>query len=339
MHRYLAILPAVFSLALWILNSTALAQSREELIQGAKKEGKVVWYGILSVEDMKRLAGAFEQKYPFIQVETYRASTETVANKIVTETQAGRYLYDLVNNGAFEIWPLYKRGLLGKYMSPESKPYPASAKDPEGYWNDLYDSYYVIGYNTRQVSPREVPNNWEDLLDPKWKGKIALDTEDHEWYMAMLASMGEEKGKGFMKRLARQDLHWRKGHTLIAQQMVAGEFPVALIYAHRGEKMKAQGAPIDWSDASDPIVSGMRVVSIGARPPNPNAARLMFDFVISKEGQSLIRSFYRIPGHPDVEPLSPKLDPKKLKLLRASPQLAEHSERHIREFRQLFGLK
>jgi ABC-type Fe3+ transport system substrate-binding protein len=65
----------------------------------------------------------------------------------------------------------------------------------------------------------------------------------------------------------------------------------------------------------------------------------MFDFVISKEGQSLIRSFYRIPGHPDVEPLSPKLDPKKLKLLRASPQLAEHSERHSREFKQLFGLK
>jgi iron(III) transport system substrate-binding protein len=324
---------------LWIVNPPAFAQSREELIQGAKKEGKVVWYGILSAEDIKRLAGAFEKKYPFIKVETYRGSTEAVANKILTETRAGRYLYDVINNGAFEIWPLYKRGLLGKYASPESKPYPASAKDPEGYWNDLWDSYYVIGYNTRQVSPKEAPAKWEDLLEPKWKGKISLDKEDHEWYMAMLASMGEEKGKGFMRRLAGQDIQWRKGHTLIAQQMVAGEFPVALIYAHRGEKMKAQGAPIDWADTSDPVVSGMRVVSLAARPANPNAARLMFDFVISKEGQSLIASFYRNSAHPDVEPLTPKLDPKKLKLLRASPQLAEHSERQIREFKEIFGVK
>ena len=106
----------------WIASSTTLAQTREELIQGAKKEGKVVWYGIISAEDIKQLAGAFQKKYPFIQVETYRASTEAVANKILTETQAGRYLYDIVNNGAFEIWPLYKRGLLGKYISPKGNP-------------------------------------------------------------------------------------------------------------------------------------------------------------------------------------------------------------------------
>ncbi len=332
-------LPSLIVFIFWIVSSTSFAQTREELIQGAKKEGKVVWYGIISAEDIKQLASVFQKKYPFIQVETYRASTESVANKILTETQAGRYLYDIVNNGAFEIWPLYKRGLLGKYVSPERKPYPLSAQDPEGHWNDLYDSHYVIGYQTRLVSAKDAPKDWQDLLDPKWKSNIALDMEDHEWYMAMLASMGEEKGKAFMKRLAKQDPQWRKGHTLIAQQMAAGEFPLALIYAHRGEKMKAQGAPIDWVDTSNPIVTGMRVVSLGARPPNPHAAKLMFDFVISKEGQSLIRSFYRIPGHPGVEPLTPKLDPQRLKLFRASPQLAEHSDRHIREFREIFGLK
>ena len=330
---------ALLFLISWIVGSNTHAQTSEDLIQKAKNEGKVVWYGIVSAEDIKQLAGAFQKKYPFIQVETYRGSTEAVANKILTETQAGKYLYDVVNDGAFEIWPLYKRGLLGKYVSPESKSYALSAKDPEGHWNDLYDSYYVIGYQTRQVSPKDAPKDWEDLLDPKWRSNIALDTEDYEWYMAMLASMGEEKGKSFMKRLATQDLQWRKGHTLIAQQMVAGEFPVALIYAHRAEKMKAQGAPIEWAETSNPVVAGMRVVSTSIRPPHPNAAKLLFDFVISKEGQSLIRSFYRIPGHPEVEPLTPKLDPKKLKLFRASPQLAEHADRHVREFREIFGLK
>jgi ABC-type Fe3+ transport system substrate-binding protein len=103
--------------------------------------------------------------------------------------------------------------------------------------------------------------------------------------------------------------------------------------------MKAQGAPIEWAETSNPVVAGMRVVSTSIRPPHPNAAKLLFDFVISKEGQSLIRSFYRIPGHAEVEPLTPKLDPKKLKLFRASPQLAEHADRHVREFREIFGLK
>jgi iron(III) transport system substrate-binding protein len=78
--------------------------------------------------------------------------------------------------------------------------------------------------------------------------------------------------------------------------------------------MKGQGAPIEWVETSNPIVTGMRVVSIGVRPPHPNAAKLLFDFVISKEGQSLIRTFYRIPAHPDLDPLTPKLDPKKFKL-------------------------
>jgi iron(III) transport system substrate-binding protein len=314
------------------------AQTREQLIEGAKKEGKVVWYGSLSLEDIKRLADAFEKKYPFIKVDPFRASGEKLANKIATETRAGRYLYDVVATGAFEIWPLYKKGLVGKYVSPESKPYGAQFKDPEGSWVDLYDNYYVIGYNTKQVPKKDAPKSWEDLLDPKWKGKFSMDTEDYEWYMALLAFMGEEKGKKYMRALAKQDIQWRKGHTLIAQQMVAGEFPTALIYAHRAEKMRPQGAPIDWEQSLNPVITGMRVVSVGARPPSPNAAKLLFDFVISKEGQTLIRSFDRIPAHPEVEPLSPRLDPKKLKLYAVAPNLAEHSDRHIKEFREIFQI-
>lgn len=321
-----------------VLPGTIPAQTREQLIEGAKKEGKVVWYGSLSLEDIKRLADAFEKKYPFIKVDPFRASGEKLANKIFTETRAGRYMYDIVATSAFEVWPLYKRGLVGKYVSPESKPYGAMFKDPEGSWVDLYDNYYVIGYNTKQVAKKDAPKSWEDLLNPKWKGKFSMDTEDYEWYIAMLGSMGEEKGKNYMKALAKQDIQWRKGHTLIAQQMIAGEFPTALIYAHRAEKMRPQGAPIDWEQSLNPVITGMRVVSIGPKPANPNAAKLLFDFVISKEGQTLIRSFDRIPAHPDVEPLSPRLDSKKLKLYPAAPNLAEQADRHIKEFREIFEI-
>ena len=325
--------------AVLLIPGAGLSQSHEALIEGAKKEGKVAWYGSLSLEDVKGLVDAFEKKYPFIKVDPFRASGEKLANRIYAETRAGKYLYDVVATGAFEIWPLHKGKLLGKYISPESKAYGKEFKDPEGAWVDLYNNYYVIGYNTGQVSKKDAPKTWTDLLDPRWKDKFAMDPEDYEWYMAMLAFMGEEKGKQFMRGLAKQDIQWRKGHTLIAQTMVAGEFPTALIYAHRAEKMKPQGAPIDWEPSHNPVISGMRVVSIGARPPNPNAAKLLFDFMISKQGQTLIRSFDRIPAHPEVDPLSPRLDPKKLKIYPASPKLAEQSERHIKEFREIFQLK
>lgn len=326
---------AIFS---WVIPCGSSAQTREELIEGAKKEGRVVWYGSLSLEDLRKLANAFEKKYPFIKVETFRASGEKVANKIMTEVRAGRHLYDVVATGAFEIWPLYKRNLLGKYISPESKAYGAKFKAADGSWNDLYDNYYVVGWNTNMVSAKDAPKDWPDMLAEKWKSKMAMDPEDYEWYMAMINSMGEEKGRAFMKRLAKQDIQWRKGHTLIAQTMVAGEFPTALIYAHRAEKMKPQGAPIDWGDTFDPIVSGMRVVSIGAKTPNPNAAKLLYDYVISKEGQKLIGSMGRIPAHPDVDPLSPKLDPKKLKLHPAAPDLAERAADDMKEFREIFNI-
>ncbi|MGH7829837.1 MAG: hypothetical protein ACREP8_06625, partial [Candidatus Binatia bacterium] len=95
--KRLLLIPALFfTLVSWLLPSGVLAQSQQELIEGAKKEGKVVWYGSLSLEDVKRLGDAFEKKYPFIQVEPFRASGEKLANKILTETRAGRYLYDVL---------------------------------------------------------------------------------------------------------------------------------------------------------------------------------------------------------------------------------------------------
>ncbi len=321
------------------LPAHVFSQSRKQLIEGAKKEGKVVWYGSLSLEDIKVLSEKFQKKYPFLKVEIFRSSGENLANKIITETRAGRFFYDVVATGAFEVWPLYKRGLVGKYISPESRAYRPATKDPQGYWTDLYDNYYVVGYNTAQVSKKNAPKKWRDLLHPRWKSKFAVDMEDYEWYMAMIQSMGEEKGKKFMRQLAKQDIQWRKGHTLIAQLVVAGEFPTALVYGHRAEKMKAQGAPIDWEPSLDPVVSGMRVISIGAKPPNPNAAKLLIDFALSKEGQTLIRSFYRIPAHPSVKPLAAQLDPANLDIFPASPKLAENSARNIKEFREIFGLQ
>ena len=86
-----------------------------------------------------------------------------------------------------------KAGFFQPYLSPESAAYPAGFKDPKGYWVDYFDAYNVIGYNTKLVSRDQAPKSWEDLLDPKWKGRIALDDENFSWYGAMTQNGGERK--------------------------------------------------------------------------------------------------------------------------------------------------
>jgi len=306
------------------------------LIEGAKKEGKVVWYTSMNISESKPLLDAFENKYPFIKPHLFRASGEKILNRVMTETRAGRWDFDLV--AISEIEALVEQKLISPYVSPETKAYIQEFKDPAGHWTAIYNNYYVIGYNTKLVSEAEAPKRWEDLLDPKWKGKISIDQEEYPWYATLVTAWGKEKTQKYTKALAKQDIQWRKGHTLIAQLMNAGEFPVAIVYAHRIESMKKKGATVEWVNTLDPIVVSVNAVGLSAKPSNPNAAKLLVDFVLSKEAQEMIRSNSRIPARKDVEPLSPKMDQDKLKVRVVPPDTGMRFNEYVKEFREIFGL-
>src|SRR3954470_17120853 len=125
------------------------------VIEGAKKEGRVVWYAAMNINDSNALLSRFEQKYPFIKTELLRAGSEQLLNRILTEDSAGRSALDLVN--LTTINALKKRGLLQAYRSPEFAAYPSQFKDPDGYWATIYNIYYVLGYNTKMVQPKDAP--------------------------------------------------------------------------------------------------------------------------------------------------------------------------------------
>lgn len=305
-------------------------------LDGAKKEGKLVWYTSMRITDSKPLLEAFEKQYPFIKTELFRSSGEKTLNRIMTETRAGRWEFDVV--ALSEIGLLVERKLLSPYVSPETKAYIPEFKDAAGYWTAVYNNYYVIGYNTKLVSEKEAPKDWRDLLDPKWKEKISIDQEEYPWYATLVAAWGKEKAQSYMKRLANQSIQWRKGHTLIAQLLSAGEFPVAIVYAHGAERLKKKGAPVDWVNTLDPIVVSANSIGVSAKPNNPNTAKLFIDFVLSKKAQEMIRSFFRIPARMDVEPLSPRMDQTKLKLKVVPHDTATQYNEYIKEFRQIFGL-
>ena len=329
----LLLLLSVFHLG-FSFRSEAQDSHTQKLIDGAKKEGALVWYMSASIEDAKAILLAFSKKYPFLKTDFFRAGSARLFNRIMNEARAGKVLFDLVAVRGLETHQLVKAGLLQPYVSPESVAYPAGFKDSKGYWVDYFDSYNVIGYNTQLVARDQAPKSWEDLLDPKWKGKIALDEENFSWYGAMTQKWGKEKTQRYMRALAKQDIQLRNGQTLIAQLMAAGEFSVAMVLAHRIEKMKEQGAPVEWVTTLDPVTASLHPIGIAAKAPHPNAAKLFVDFILSKDGQQLLLSIERTPARPGIDT---KMEARKLKLFPMPPELGERYEQFQKEFREIFG--
>ena len=324
---------------LWFLLATASyawAQSEAELIAGAKKEGKVVFWSSMRIEDSRALAAGFEVRHPFIKVDIFRAGGEQIVNRALTEHLAGKTTYDVLN--AFALKVLQNKGLLQPYAAPEATHYPVGFKDPQNFWVSLYSGYNVIGYNTKLVSKAEAPRNWDDLLHPRWKGKLLMDDEEYFWHAGMLKHWGEEKGRKYMEALSRQGLQFRNGHALLADLLSIGEFPAAVVvYPDHIEQMKAKGQTVEWVKSSDPILVNLAPVAVAARAPQPNAAKLFLNYSISKEGQEILQKARRASARHDVPRLVPDMDPRKLKLVPLDPEIPTNPE-HVKDFRRAFGL-
>jgi iron(III) transport system substrate-binding protein len=304
------------------------------LIEGAKKEGRVVWYAAMNINDSNALLSRFQQKYPFIKPELLRAGAEQLLNRVLTEDSAGRSALDLVN--LTTINALKRRGLLQVHRSQEFSAYPPEFKDTDGYWATLYNNYYVIGYNSKMVAQKDAPKNWDDFLDPKWKGKIGMDQEEYEWYAATINYWGNEKAQKFHRVLAKQGVHWNRGHTMISQLMAAGEFPLGIVYAHRIESMKKSGAPVEWVKTADPVFVALSPVAVAAKARHPNSAKLLMDFVLSREAQLVLRNANRLSGRLDVEPLVPEMHPSKIKIAPIDPTVGEELSKYSKEFREIY---
>lgn len=305
-----------------------------QLVEGAKKEGTVMWYTSMNAEDAKKMADAFTTKYPFLKVEFFRSNSTKILTRALTETKTGAYLFDVVAVSGFEIHQMIKSGIVQPYVSPESKVYPAMFKSSQGYWTDYFDSYAIIGYNTKLIARGQAPKDWPDLLQPKWKGKFMMDAEDTRWYATILDRWGEEKGRSFMKALAKQEMPIRSGSSLIAQLVAAGEAPMGSVNVHTMERMKLKGAPVDWVATTDPIVVSLHPMGLSIKPAHLNAGKLFIDFVLSKNGQQVILDVGRTSPRPGMDP---RVDGSKLKLYPTRPELADRYPQYEKEYREIFG--
>lgn len=276
-----------------LLNSQA-ADRADRLLAAAKKEGTFTWYTSFAEKDIPPVVQPFEKKYG-IKVRTWRASTENVLQRTLTETAGRRYEVDLVHMSAPEMEALHREKVLQPVTSPYFKQLLQGAVPPHREWVTTLLTVWVQAYNTNAFKKADLPKSYRDLLDPRFKGKLGIEVEDQEWFSTVAQSMGEQQGLQFFRDLvAKNGISVRKGHTLLTNLVVSGEVPFALtIYNYMAEGAKRKGAPIDWI-ALDPAVARGNGQGIAARAPHPNAAALFYDYFIS-EAQPFMTAIDYVP--------------------------------------------
>jgi iron(III) transport system substrate-binding protein len=302
----------------------------ESLVEKAKKEGKVTFYSGLIIPDTQAVGDAFTKKYPFIKFEYYRGNQRKILQKVLMEKQGRKRVADVVHSAGALVNVYKKEGVPQKYVSPEAKNWPKGFQDPEGYWTTYYNTYHTFVYNTRMVAEKDVPKSYEDLLDPKWKGKIGIANE-WEWFGGMLDLMGREKGLAFMKKLGAQELRHAGGRTLATQLMASGEFPMAKGVFHRALQMQKKGAPIQWTSFPTPTLAALRCAQLHADAPHPNAGKLFIDFLLSKEGQSILNKLDRHPVRKDIK-VDPVVEKIRTNLLPIRPFFPEETNGFMKDY-------
>ena len=315
--------------------SVAHAASTDATLDAAKREGEVVFYASMNLAEANIMIAEFEKRYPSIKVKLNRAGSEKLLTRVLTEARAKRGSADVIQTVEFSMHILTRSGVLARHISQSDSLYPKNFKE-EGFWTTVYYNPYVAAYNTRLVAPRMMPKTYDDLLDPKWKGKLMMEGTKADWFAGMLQIMGQERGLQYMRQLAKQEPMLREGHELLAQLVAAGEgfldinIPVSSV-----DRVKEKGAPIDWIALGEaPAI--MVGIGLASQAAHVNAAKLFIDFALSREGQKLQQGFGRLVARTDLASEQPAAI-RQIKMVPVNPALAEKLNDYSKQLRTIFG--
>ena len=275
-----------------------LSPDREQrLLAGARKEGELSFYTSLTSEEVAGLAAAFEKKYG-VKVKTWRASSEKILQRTLTEARSSRFEVDVIETNGPELEALYRERLLLPLASPHAADLLPQAIRQHGHWVGTRVNMFVHAYNTQLVKKEELPKSYADLTHPRWKGRLGIEAEDEDWFAMVVKSLGEDAGLKTFREIARVNgLSVRKGHTLLAGLVASGEVPLALtVYSHGADKLKAKGAPIEWF-ALPPAIGRANGVAVPRGVAHPHAALLFTDYLLGPEGQAILAQGGYVPAN------------------------------------------
>jgi iron(III) transport system substrate-binding protein len=309
----------------------------ETLEKEASKEGEMVWYAAMANDRAGELIRAFEGRYPFVKIRFQPGGAGRQLEQLLVEHRTKKQRADIINTRRSYVGVMAKAGAIARYRTPLRASLREGFTDKEGFVNGIYAQPRVFLYNTRMAVRDKAPQSFEDLLDPRWKEKLGMDTTDYDWLASLIDYYGRGKALEIAGKLSKQQLNLRRGPTLLAQLAVAGEFPIVVdAFPEEVMQMKSAKAPIDFI-FSEPFVpvKTPTAVSIAAGAPHPHAAALFVDFLLSKAGQDLMAGQGRWVSQKDGNYFA---DLKGKKMQIPSPDWDDKQVELIKLYNGIFGL-
>ena len=268
----------------------------------ARKEGTLTLYTTIAEKDLPTLVQPFEQRYG-IKVTVWRAGTDRVLQRTMSEAAAGRHDVDVIHFGSPEMEALAREQILLPVDSPVHADLQPGSVPAHKQWAATLLSVWVQAYNTKLLKPEELPRSYGDLLDRKWKRRLGIEAKDQDWFASVVDVMGGgDKGLDFFRELASGNgVSVRLGHTLLNNLVISGEIPIALtVYNYMPEQAKKKGAPVDWF-ALEPAIARSNAVGVARRAPHPKAALLFYEYLLGQEAQQSFVSMDYVPSNTKVE--------------------------------------
>lgn len=289
------------------LDSLPAQERQTRLFEAARNEGEAVIYGNLDVAAANALAEAFMRKYSPIKARLVHFSGASIITRVESEARAGKVFADVIDSGQLGVLALLGKNIMARYRSPQAALYREDFKDKNDHWTAYLTNVMVSPYNTRLVKKEELPTKLDDLLAPRWKDKLAMDSQSYVWFATIVQQMGQEAGLRFMRRLNDQRLKHIRGRRLLSQLVAAGEFDMAIeSNLNSVLSFAKQGAPV-WFAPIQPLFYSPSLVYFAQNAPHPHAGALFLDFLLSEDGQRVIASTDRIPANPRVKPTDAKI--------------------------------
>jgi iron(III) transport system substrate-binding protein len=280
------------------------AAAEPALVEAARSEGSVIWQDGLAEAEAKSFIDAFQARYPFIKVQHSRITGTDSRERLLRELSSGTVNVDVFDVSGEEVPTFKQADILASYdwtslvdgIRPEQL-------DPDQMLLATLGSVHGIGYNRNLVAAADLPKTWDDLLDPRWQGKLVVDSRPLT-YVGLVPAWGEQKVLDFVGKLAAQKPQIRRGQSDSINLMGAGDFPlIAGTYNHSLQLIKDHGAPVDIT-FPEPVPITLDLFAVAAKAPHPNAARLLVGFMASEGNRYLDDTTHRgipLPGY-DTRP-------------------------------------
>ncbi len=266
------------------------------IIAGAKREGALSLYSSAAPDDIAGILSGFEAAYG-VKIKIWRGSASDIRDRAIAEKNAGHFDVDVIETAGPDMEAIQREGLFEAMRSPTLADIIPEAARPHGEWVLSRVSVYSAAYNSTLIRPADAPKAWDDLVDPKWKGKLGVDSDSAGWFMTLAQARGEASTIDLFRRIVGANgVSVRKGHTLLANLVVSGEVPLAMnVYAYKADALARAGAPLAPLRLA-PLIALPTGVGVARQAQHPYAAALFFEYLLT-EGQKILLAQDNMPAN------------------------------------------